>query len=139
MRQGRVFVDTNVLLYMFDPDDEAKRRTAIAAVNGLGGRMVVSTQVLQEFFSVATRKLAMHPPTVREVVRELCDGEVVSATPALVGDAIDLSIVTSYSLWDALILQAAIVGRCEALLTEDLSHGRTVRGVRIENPFASLT
>ena len=136
MRQGRVFVDTNVLLYMFDASDEAKRKRAIDTVRGLGGRMVVSAQVLQEFFWVATRKMGLNPSTIREAVRELCEGEVVPSTPALVGDAIDLAIVTNFTLWDALILQAAIVGRCASVLTEDLSHGRTVKGVRIENPFA---
>jgi predicted nucleic acid-binding protein len=130
-----VFVDTNVLLYMFDPADDHKRNTAIATVRGLGERMVVSTQVLQEFFWVGTRKLGIVPTTAREAVNELCEGEVVAASSSLVSDAIDLSIVTGFSLWDALIIQAAIAGRCEAVLTEDLSHGRVVKGVRIQNPF----
>jgi predicted nucleic acid-binding protein len=135
LRQGRVFVDTNVLLYMFDPADESKRLTALRVVRDLGARVTVSTQVLQEFFWVATRKLGIGAQPSREFVHELCEGEVVSATPVLVADAIDLSIVTGYSLWDSLIIQAAIAGRCEVLLTEDLDHGRVVKGVRIQNPF----
>jgi len=135
LKLGRVFVDTNVLLYMFDPADIRKRTTAISTVRGLGGRIVVSTQVLQEFFWVGTRKLGMAPAVAREVVNELCEDEVISASPSAVSDAIDLSIVSGYSLWDALIIQAAIAGRCEAVLTEDLSHGRVVKGLRIQNPF----
>ena len=130
-------MDTNVLLYMFDLADEDKRHRALRVVRELGSRVIVSTQVLQEFFWVATKKLGMHPPMVREIVHELCDGEVVPSTPSLVGDAIDLSIVTGFTLWDSLIIQAAIVARCESVFTEDLSDGRVVKGVRIVNPFVS--
>lgn len=120
---------------MFDPVDEGKRHTALQVVRDLGSRVTVSAQVLQEFFWVATRKLGINPQPAREFIHELCEGEVMPATSGLVADAIDLSIVTGYSLWDSLIIQAAITGRCETLLTEDLNHGRVVKGVRIANPF----
>src|SRR5579872_2122470 len=120
---------------MFDPVDVTKRTTATNAIRALGSRMIISTQVLQEFFWIATKKLGMSPTAARDVVSELCESEVVPSTPSLVADAVDLSIVTGYTLWDTLIVQAAIVGRCETLLTEDLSNGQNIKGVRVENPF----
>ena len=42
------------------------------------------------------------------------------------------------SFWDSLILEAARIAGASRLLTEDLEDGRTIEGVRIENPFAAL-
>ena len=49
--------------------------------------------------------------------------------------ALDLYQHDSLSWWDSLIVSAAIQGGCEKLLSEDLQHGRKVRGVKIVNPF----
>ncbi len=97
--------------------------------------MMVSTQVLQEFYWIGMRKLGMEAPLARRAVQELSEGQVVVADRAIIAEAIDLSIVTGYTLWDALIIQAAVVGKCERLFTEDLQHGQIVKGVRIENPL----
>ena len=104
-------------------------------IRALGPRRVMSTQVLQEFFWITTKKLGMAPAAAREIILEMNEGEVISTTPSLLSDAVDLTIVTGYTIWDSLIVQAAIASRCEKLLTEDLSHGRAIKGVRIENPF----
>ncbi len=135
MKKGRVFVDTNLLVYAFDPSDEKKRRLSVERIRGVGSRMVISTQVLQEFFSVVTKKIGLPRAEARELLLDLCENEVVPSTPDLVKDAVDLAIVTGYSIWDALVIQAAIASRCELLLSEDLNHGQTVKGVRLENPF----
>ena len=82
--------------------------------------------------------MGAQPQVARDLVLQLSEGEVVSTTPGLVADAIDLSIVTGYSIWDSLILQAAIQARCVCILSEDLQHGQMLKGVRIENPFRHL-
>ncbi|HET6582305.1 MAG TPA: PIN domain-containing protein [Nannocystaceae bacterium] len=57
----RVFVDTNVLVYAFDRDEPAKRKRSLAILEGEDD-LVLSTQVLQEFYVTVTRKLRDHAP-----------------------------------------------------------------------------
>lgn len=135
----RVFIDTNVLLYADDLDAGEKREKAQEIlyqvyVNGSG---VISTQVLQEFFVGATRKLDVPADIARRKVELLARLDVVSIQPSLILEAIDLHRLHSLSFWDALILRAAAASGCQRLLTEDLQSGRTIAGVRIENPFAA--
>ena len=138
----RKFVDTNVLVYRFDHDEPAKRDRArqILDEEGGAGRLVLSTQVLQEFFVSTTRKLA-RPLSVNdalEAVRHLAVFPVVLIDPALIIDAITLSRDHQISLWDALILQAAARERCVQVLTEDLQDGWEILGLEVVNPFADL-
>jgi predicted nucleic acid-binding protein len=123
------------LIYSFDEKEPVKRQRAIAVLASLGDRMVISTQVLQEFFWTATNKLALNPMVARNAVEAYIQGEVVSTSPRLVAEAIDVSILNRIAIWDALVVQAALTGRCERILTEDLNHGQLIKGVRIENPF----
>ena len=135
MRQDRTLIDTNILIYMFSPEDPSKRAKAIQAVRGLEKQGIVSTQVLQEFYWISTRKLRMNPLESKTIVAEFTEGEVVSTTPNLILDAIDLSIVSGFTIWDSLIVQAAIAGRCSRIFTADLNHGQVVKGIKIVNPL----
>ncbi len=135
-RVVRAFVDTNVLVYAFDRRDERKRMRALELIQG-GSRLVLSSQVLGEFYVTVTRKLATPMPEAEaaEVVERLCALPVVPVDARLVGAAVATSGAHRLSYWDAMIVEAAAVAGCEVLLTEDLSHGTVVRGVRVENPF----
>jgi predicted nucleic acid-binding protein len=101
------------------------------------GQLVVSTQVLSEFYWTVTRKL--DPPlsadVAAEATRRLGALRVVSVDRDLVLSAIDSAAQNRLALWDALIVVAAVRAACDTLLTEDLNHGQEIRGVRIENPF----
>ena len=133
----RVFVDTNVIVYADDLDAGAKRERAQEVLHQLyvDGNGVVSTQVLQEFFVAATRKLGVAPEIARRKVDLLARLDVVTIEPSLILDAIDLHRLHPLSFWDALIVQAAAASGCRRLLTEDLQSGRSIAGVQIENPF----
>jgi predicted nucleic acid-binding protein len=135
----RVFVDTNVFVYADDDDTADKRDRARALLSELISRSqaVVSTQVLQEFFVVATRKLGLSKEDARRRVETFARLHVVLVRPELVLSAIDLHRLHSISFWDALVLRSAAVAGCARLLTEDLQHGQVIDGVRIENPFAT--
>lgn len=102
--------------------------------------LVVSTQVLIETFNALTRKLATPRPLgeAREAVERLAELKVVPADAALVRDAVALSIERQLSIWDAMILRAAQVGKCERVLSEDLQDGATFGEVAVENPFRDL-
>lgn len=137
----RTFVDTNVLVYVYDGESPKKQETARALVEALGrtGDLVLSTQVLQEFYVTVTRKLAGPVPErdALEILRWLAEFRVVPTEPALVLSAAQLSRRHQVSLWDALILEAARASGAERLLTEDLQDGWDLGDLRIENPFAT--
>ena len=136
---GRVFVDTNVLVYLFDRDEPAKqaRSRDILALGGEALRIVLSTQVLQEFYVSVTRKLTppVPAPVALEAVQSFIRMEVVQITPTMVTEAIVGSQRDRISFWDALIVEAASEAGCGRVLSEDLQDCWQAGPVRIENPF----
>lgn len=133
---GKVFFDTNVLVYAHDRRDPARQKQALELIATHGDRIVISTQVLQEFFVTATSKLGIPDLETKEIIQAWRRCETVGIDPARIGDAIDIRILNRISFWDGLILAAAASANCVSLLTEDLNHGQTIAGVRVENPFA---
>ncbi len=133
------FVDTNVLVYAHDASEPAKQLAARGALEELwatgSGRL--STQVLQEFYVVATGKssLAVRPADAREIVRLYSAWPVVTVDPVLILTASELHERASISFWDALIVAAAQRAGADEILTEDHSHGEIIDGVRVVNPF----
>jgi predicted nucleic acid-binding protein len=135
-----IFVDTNVWVYAVDAADPAKRERALEATAPAPGRdLVVSTQVLTEFYAVVTRKLAV-PVMVEDaeaMVRQLSVLPVVAVDASLVVSAIAGSREWRISIWDALIIRAAEIAGCPRVLSEDLADGATYGSVVVENPFAN--
>ncbi len=135
----RSFFDTNVLVYLFDEDEPEKKARAqeIYGREARAGNAVLSTQVLQEFYVNVTRKLS--PPLPSEVaeerVRDFCRLSLVKIEAGMILSAVVRSREHTLSLWDALIIEAALKGGADRLLTEDLQHGQVIEGLRIENPF----
>jgi predicted nucleic acid-binding protein len=132
------FVDTNVIVYAFDRSEERKRRIALELLADQGELLVVSAQVLAEFFWTVTRKLRPPLPeaTAQQVVKDLSVGPVVPMDAGLIEASFSTARRHQLALWDAMIVESAIAGGCERLLTEDLSPGQVIRGLRIEDPFA---
>jgi predicted nucleic acid-binding protein len=133
------FVDTNVAVYVFDHGDERKRRQAVELLESFPDQLVVSTQVLAEFYWTVTRKLAppLAPALAEEATKQLAALRVVAVDRDLVLAAIDTAEQHRFALWDAMIVEAAARGGCDRLFTEDLQAGQEIRGVRIENPFTA--
>ena len=134
---SKLFFDTNVLVYSLDAADRKKRERCREILREAANahRGVLSTQVLQELYVVATRKLGMDPRDAKEIVASFENFETVVVTPALIREAIDCSVLARISFWDALIVVAAESASCAAVVTEDLATGQLVRGVRIASPF----
>lgn len=84
-----------------------------------------------------TRKLPrpLSEETAAAEVRELASTPVVATDAALITQAVESSRRNQLSLWDALILRAAVAGGCETLHSEDLAHGAVLDGVELLNPF----
>ena len=134
---GRCFVDTNVLVYCHDRGEPKKRRQALALLASSERDFVVSTQVLQEFYVTVVRKLAkpLDEASAEAAVRDLAQLPVVTVDAPMVLAAIATSRAHQLSLWDALILQAAVAGGCSEVLTEDLHIGFQLGPVTVRNPF----
>ena len=134
-----VFVDTNVLLYSEDGADKAKQARAIEWLQALWtkrcGRM--STQVLNEFYANATKKLkpAMPAGDARAEVRRYQRWQPWVLDHATVETAWAVESRFGFSYWDSLIVAAAKAQGCRYLLTEDLQHKQIIDSVQILNPF----
>ncbi|MGD0019113.1 MAG: PIN domain-containing protein [Candidatus Limnocylindrales bacterium] len=135
----RTFVDTNVLVYAHDATETEKQPIARAVLEELWADRsgVVSTQVLQEFYVVATRKLEppMRRPEAREIVTLYATWSVVQIDVGLILDAAALEERAQLSFWDALIVEAARRAGAVVLVSEDFQAGHRIAGIEIENPF----
>lgn len=133
------FVDTNVLLYALDEDQGDRYTVAAATIENLweSNDGVLSTQVLQELYVNLTRKLRlpMSRPRARAAVERYTTWPVHQVTPGNILAASELEQRHTLAFWDALIVVAAQELGAARILTEDMQHGRTFGGVRIENPF----
>lgn len=136
---GRAFFDTNVLVYLFDEDSPRKQARAkeLFAKHADDGPIVLSPQVLQEFYVTVTRKLArpLSPEDALSAVSDLSHFPVVAVDGATVLEAVRLHQSERLSFWDALIVEAAREADCSTLFSEDLQGGRRFGNLRIENPF----
>jgi predicted nucleic acid-binding protein len=133
------FVDTNILVYAEDRDAGSKHAIARDLVADLwrSGDGVLSVQVLQEFFVTVTRKMPkrLTPDEALAIVEQYLTWRVVENTGGLLLAGIRSASALKVSFWDALILEAARVERCDRLWTEDLNHGQRVGDLTIVNPF----
>jgi predicted nucleic acid-binding protein len=137
----RTFVDTNVLVYLFDagaPQKQLRAREVVAAL-ARDGALALSTQVLSEFLVTVTRKLEQ-PLPVPGALRALDDLSAfpcVSVDAALVRRAAARSAADQLAFWDALIVEAAIETGADVLCSEDFQPGRVFQSLRVQDPFAA--
>ena len=137
MSRKKVFVDSNVFLYLFDNSFRRKQADARRALLCLDkdSTIVISTQVMQEFYVVFTRKMGAEPFIAEKLTRDLQRFEVVVNNADDIGEATRLSEAYKISFWDALIIAAAKKAKCSEVYTEDLNAGQVIEGIKIINPF----
>ena len=133
------FVDTNILLYGIstDPDEKGKAETAREILNSRD--LALSVQVIQEFYVQATRTSRPDPLSHDHAVgliQSFMRFPIQDVTMAVALLAIATASQYQLSYWDAAIIEAARVMKCETVLSEDLSHGQDFDGVGVINPFA---
>ena len=132
------FVDTNVLIYAVSPSprETEKRRRAQELLRE--GGLVVSVQVLQEFYSQVTRSSRTEPLTSSQALRfieSIREFPVQDMTLAVFRVGVALSQRFRLSYWDGAILAAARTSGCDAVYSEDLSDQQNYAGLRVINPF----
>ena len=134
---SKIFIDTNILVYTLDAKDsykQVKAREIMKKVIDLH-QPVISTQVLKEFYVVATTKLKADRIIIKNIIHNFCNIEIVQNDLELIEQAIDISVISQLSFWDSLIVAAAEKSKCEFIISEDLNSGQTYRGVMVINPF----
>ena len=136
------FIDTNILLYAHDRSAGHKRDIASALLSDLWGSRsgALSTQVLQEFYVNATRKLAkpLSAPRARAVIDRYSNWRVHHIEPGDIIAASELEKRHRQLFWDALIIVSAARVGAATVMTEDLQHGRHIAGLTITNPFVTI-
>ena len=134
---SKIFIDTNLFVYTIDKKDIAKQEAARKFVRKLvdGHMPVISTQVIQEFYVVATAKLKADPVIVKNIVHNFHNMELIKIDLELIEQAIDISVLSKISFRDSLIIAAAENANCEYVVSEDLNAGQLYRGVKLMNPF----
>lgn len=137
---GRVFLDTNVLVYAIESEGPAEAKAVRA--RGLLRRedLCLSTQVLGEFYRAVTSRRRAQPLTHGEAVAWIQlwkRHDVRAITTSHVDLALDLAGRHQIGYYDALVVAAAHLSGCAVLFSEDLNAGQEYAGVRVDNPFAS--
>lgn len=136
----KYFLDTNILVYSFDPVEPRKASIAEglvtrAVTSGLG---MVSYQVVQEFVNVSLRQFVA-AMTVTELelyfFRILLPMMRIPSSTELFLEALRLQTVNRIAWYDSLIVAAAVRGECGILYSEDMQHGRRFGNLVIQNPF----
>jgi predicted nucleic acid-binding protein len=133
----RVFLDSNLLVYAADVAAAAKYARAHELIREhMPLRTgVVSTRVLPEHYSAATRKLGVEAELARDKVALFARFEVITIGTRLILGAIDRHRLNAVSFWDALIITAAQQAGCRRLYSEDMQDGPAFDDLKVVNPF----
>lgn len=127
------FFDTNILIYALGVDDKAIRARSLLADGGF-----ISVQSLNEFATVTRRKLRYDWPAIHEALaalRVLCP-HIVPLTDAIHRDGLRIAERYRLSIYDSMIVTAALSAGCDRLWSEDLQHGLVVDArLEVANPF----
>ena len=143
---GGMFFDTNIVVYSQDISQPFKKARAEEAMDAAmtSGRFVISTQVMQEFYAVALRKRWMPPAHAQNLLSRLAEHTVIAASADSVLRGVALQQRHQLSIWDALIVQAALDARCAVLYSDDFQEGRHFEplggagpGLLVVNPFTA--
>ncbi len=132
------FLDTNILLYSIsrDPEEVTKRDRARMLLDR--DDVGLSIQVLSEFYVQATRPTrndALPHDIAAGLIASWLRFPVQETTPGVLLDALEIKATHGFSYWDSAIIAAASALGCRDVYTEDLTHGKEVKGVRIIDPF----
>ncbi len=128
----RAFFDTNILVYAQEADRKGERARALMAKGG-----VISVQVLNELANVLRKKHRRSWTEIEQVLGDVDDAldEAVPVTFEIHAAAVVLAREHGLSIYDALIVAAALEAGCDTLFSEDMQHQRAFGGMRIVNPF----
>jgi predicted nucleic acid-binding protein len=138
MTESQRFLDTNLWVYLYSNDPKANIVDGI--IRAHFEAIWVSTQVLNELYSVLTRKNLKSPEESQTIISEIIDSySIYCIDEQCIRLAMDLNIRHHLSYWDSLIIAAALEANCAILYSEDMQHGQLFNDqLRIVNPFREM-
>jgi len=134
----RVFLDTNILLYAKIDDGSNKHTSCHKLLTStlVGSEIVVSTQVLSEYYVNAVKKSMPQMETQNTILQFISDFVIISNTKELIPEIFHIINRYQFSYWDSNIISAALAGDCDFLYTEDLQDGQIINNrLRVINPM----
>jgi predicted nucleic acid-binding protein len=135
--KGKIFLGTNILIYLFSKTELVKSEqiNTIIQTYSEKNQLVWSTQVIQEFYSVMTRKYNVPSLQIKKIIDTFSHFECVVNDVAIIKNAIDIQVINQLSFWDSLLIRSAKTSKCNYLLSEDLNAGQLIEGIQVVNPF----
>jgi predicted nucleic acid-binding protein len=134
--KDRVFIDTNILIYLYSTDQEQKQMSAQKLIEK--NNCFISTQVLQEFSNTLRNKYKAEWRNIKAAIDEVAtSASVFTNHEETIKRAIEVAEKYKYSFYDSLIIAAALETACTILYSEDMQHKQMIYGkLQIINPFA---
>ena len=135
---GRVFIDTNILLYAEFEDGSNKHRVTqkLLLQDLLGAEVFISTQVFNEFYVQAMRKGKTADDIEAVLQQYITKFNVLPLDLGLVKDGWRIKRQYQFSYWDSLVVAASLSSACKVLYTEDLQDGQIIDDtLHIINPM----
>ncbi len=134
MSEARVFIDSNVLIYLTDVESGKAGQTEDLLADG----GIVSVQVLNEFANVALRKVRLSWPETRDFLDTFrATLKIVPLTVETHQCGLELAERYQLSVYDGMIVAAAALAGCKTLYSEDMHDGLVIDGLAIRNPYAA--
>ena len=132
---GSVFLDTNILAYLYSASEPLKRSKSISILTNY--ICITSTQALNEFSNVFIKKYKMSKDFIKQAIANIsktCSVQLI--TEKTIDFALDLNDKYGYSFYDCLMLASALENNCEILFSEDMASGQIIEGrLKIINPY----
>jgi predicted nucleic acid-binding protein len=135
---NKVFIDSNITVYAYEQDDRKKHDIANALVKNEHGNnyIHISTQVLNEVYSVLSKHKVMHKDIAKYVLELQEILQIMIITTATINASLRLKEKYRYSWWDSLILASSLENKCDTVITEDMQDGQIIENtLTIRNPF----
>ncbi|SHO81109.1 Programmed cell death toxin MazF like [hydrothermal vent metagenome] len=130
--RDKIFIDTNILLYLYDVDGEKKS----IAKEILKSNYYISTQVLNEFSNISLKKLKLNTDELDTILEK-----IIEKTRLFIFDeqtirfAIKIKDKYKFQYYDSLIIATALENNCNILYSEDMQHNQQIESLTIINPF----
>lgn len=133
--QGKVFVDTNVLIYFISSEERKKVKAKEVIFSNQD--VCISSQIISEFISVCFSKNLLEFDEINILVGDLIDALKFSVIKeSTIKKALQIKKDLNYSYWDSLVIASALENNCSILYTEDMQSGQTIDNtITIINPF----
>jgi len=137
--QGKVFLDTNILIYSYSEDETEKQSIALNLIDEFEDRIIISNQIINEITNVLFKKFKLSADSIESALLEIDTAlTIVNFDITTQIKAVRLKERYTLQYYDALVVATALENKCTILYSEDMQHNLVIEGMlTIVNPFNS--